>query len=155
MKNNWPRQDFASMAAFYGNVGENQVKLVLPYPMRLAWDTTKTVTRISCHAKVHDSLGTILSAILAHYGSIGEVSKARMDLFGGCLNVRKVRGGNNWSIHSWGAAIDLDPDNNTMTMHRQQASMPSEIIEIFEDEGWASMGHARDYDFMHFQAALV
>ncbi len=153
--NNWPKQDFSSMVAYYGNVGENQTKLVLPYPMCLAWDTTRTVTRITCHAKVHDSLEETLSDILALYGSIEEISKARMNLFGGCLNVRKVRGGSNWSIHSWGTAIDLDPNHNTMNMHRMQAAMPKEVIAIFENAGWVSMGNSRNYDFMHFQAATL
>ncbi|CAH1073183.1 M15 family metallopeptidase [Candidatus Nitrotoga sp. 1052] len=155
MVNNWPRQNFSSMIAFYGNIGENQMRLALPYPMRLAWDTSKTVNSISCHAKVHDSLGKILSDIFALYGSIEEIGKARMDLFGGCLNVRKVRGGTNWSIHSWGTAIDLDPDHNTLTMPRTQATMPKEVITIFANEGWVNMGDSRNYDFMHFQAAML
>lgn len=155
MSNSWPKQDFASMLAYYGNVGESQLKLDLPYPMRLAWDTSKIVTKISCHSKVHDSLGKVLTGILAHYGSVENVQQARMDLFGGCLNVRKIRGGNSWSIHSWGAAIDLDPDHNTMNMHRDQASMPMEVIEIFKSQNWVSMGDARNFDYMHFQAATL
>ena len=156
MTNNWPKQDFSSMVAFYGNVGENQTKLTLPYPMCLAWDTSKTVNSITCHTKVHDSLEKILADIFALYGNnIDEVRKARMDIFGGCLNVRKVRGGTNWSIHSWGTAIDLDPDHNTMTMPRTQATMPIEVITIFENEGWVSMGDSRNYDYMHFQAAIL
>lgn len=155
MANDWPKQDFSSMVAYYGNVGENQAKLILPYPMRLSWDTTKTVNKITCHEKVQDSLGRILAGILSHYGSEDKVREARMDLYGGCLNVRKVRGGSNWSIHSWGTAIDLDPDHNTMAMHREQASMPKEVISIFENEGWVSMGNSRNYDYMHFQAAIL
>lgn len=151
----WPQQDFASMVAFYGNVGEHQTRLALPYPMRLSWAPETTVQRITCHAKVSESLERILSRILTHYGDVGEVRNARMDLFGGCLNVRKVRGGANWSIHSWGAAIDLDPEHNALRMHRQQATMPADVIAIFEAEGWTSMGHARDYDYMHFQAATL
>ncbi len=154
MANNWPKQNYASMIAYYGNVGENQTKLILPYPMRLAWDTSKTVTKITCHQKVHDSLNKILSEILVFYANdLDAVKKARMDLFGGCLNVRKVRGGNSWSIHSWGAAIDLDPEHNTLAMHRDRATMPKDIIDIFVNEGWISMGQSRNYDFMHFQAA--
>jgi hypothetical protein len=155
MANNWPRQDFASMVAYYGNVGDNQTKLELPYPMRLAWDTTKTVKRITCHSKVRDSLGNVLAAIKDYYGNMDDLRIARMDLFGGCLNVRKMRGGDSWSIHSWGCAIDLDPDHNTLTMHRQQASMTVEIMALFEKEGWVSLGHSRDYDYMHFQAARL
>lgn len=151
--NTWPKQDYASMLAFYGNVGENQTQLALPYPMRLAWDTSKTVHKLTCHNKVHDSLGRVLANILAHYGSLEAIQQARMDLFGGCLNVRKVRGGTNWSIHSWGCAIDLDPDHNALNTHRDHATMPPEVIRIFQAEGWLSLGAAKNYDFMHFQAA--
>ena len=78
-----------------------------------------------------------------------------MDLFGGCLNVRRVRGGNSWSIHSWGAAIDLDPEQNSLPMHRERATMPEAVINIFAEENWVSMGRERDFDYMHFQAAML
>lgn len=155
MANTWPKQNFSSMVSYYGNVGENQVSLILPYPMRIAWDMSKTVNKITCHAKVRDSLERVLKGILQHYGSLEKVQAERMDLFGGCLNVRRVRGGSSWSIHSWGAAIDLDPAHNTLAMHRDRASMPKEVIDIFESENWVSMGNARDFDYMHFQAALL
>jgi len=155
MDNIWPKQSFSEMVNFYGNVGENQGKLILPYPMRLAWDTSKTVEKITCHEKVKDSLERVLKGILQHYGSLEKIQEERMDLFGGCLNVRRVRGGNSWSIHSWGSAIDLDPDHNSMAMNRSRASMPQAVIDIFAAENWVSMGQARDFDYMHFQAALL
>ena len=33
------------------------VKIQLPYPMRLAWDTDTTVTTMMCHKLVADKLG--------------------------------------------------------------------------------------------------
>lgn len=143
------------MVGFYGPVGEKQTSLQLPYPMRLSWQTSTVVHRITCHQKVSASLGRVLAAILAHFGSYEAVQAARLDLFGGCLNVRKVRGGDDWSIHSWGAAIDLDPDHNTLKMGRQQATMPQAVIDLFAAEGWTSLGASRNYDFMHFQAAKI
>lgn len=143
------------MREHFGRVGEHQAKLVLPYPMRLAWDLDVTVRRFTCHEKVRDSLGSCLRRILDHYGSIDEVRSAGMDLFGGCLNVRKKRGGSTWSIHSWGAAIDLDPANNKLRWNRERATMPEEIMDIFESEGWTSLGRATDRDYMHFQAATL
>jgi hypothetical protein len=32
-----------------------------------------------------------------------------LDMFGRSLNVRKMRGGTSYSMHSWGIAIDSDP----------------------------------------------
>jgi hypothetical protein len=152
----WPNQNYASMVAFYGKVGENQTSLALPYPMRLAWDTSKTVHKITCHRQVAPSLEKILTNIYTHYDNdLAKVQKDRLDLFGGCLNVRRMRGGNSWSIHSWGTAIDLDPDHNNLQMHRDTATMPDAIIDIFEAEGWVSLGRSRNYDFMHFQAATL
>ena len=151
----WPKQDYDSMIAFYGPIGESQVKLELPYPMRLSWDMSKTVSNIRCHSKVSESLRRVLEGILSHYGTLEKVHLNRMDLFGGCLNVRKIRRGSSWSIHSWGCAIDLDPEHNQLEWGRDKATMPEEIIRIFEDEGWVSLGSARNYDFMHFQAARL
>lgn len=151
----WPKQNYDSMVSFYGSVGENQTKLMLPYPMRLAWQPEKEVKIITCNAKVAESLKKVLEGILQHYGSIEKVQQDRMDLFGGCLNVRKVRGGSSWSIHSWGCAIDLDPEHNQLKYRRDRATMPEKVIEIFEDNGWISLGNVRNYDFMHFQAACL
>lgn len=151
----WPKQNYDSMVSFYGSVGENQTKLMLPYPMRLAWQPEKEVKIITCNAKVAESLKKVLEGILRYYESIEKVQQDRMNLFGGCLNVRKVRGGSSWSIHSWGCAIDLDPEHNQLKYRRDRATMPEKVIEIFEDNGWISLGNARNYDFMHFQAACL
>ena len=62
--NNWPKQTYQSMVNFYGEVGDNQTQLVLPYKMKLAWDTTISVSKITCHAKVAKSLHTIFEQTL-------------------------------------------------------------------------------------------
>jgi peptidoglycan hydrolase-like protein with peptidoglycan-binding domain len=154
----WPKQDYNSMVNFYGPVGENQTKLTLPYPMKLAWDTNTTLTRITCHKKVAKSLYTILENIKKIYGD-KEIKRLRLDLFGGCLNVRKMRGGSAWSTHSWGCAIDLDPDRNQLRWGKDRASFGrpeyKEFLDCFEAEGWVSLLRARNFDAMHMQAALL
>jgi hypothetical protein len=154
----WPKQDFNSMVNFYGPVGENQTKLDLPYPLRLAWAPATQLNRITCHQKVAKSLYTIFEKTKAAYGE-KDISLLKLDLFGGCLNVRRMRGGRAWSIHSWGAAVDLDPDNNQLKWGKDRATFAkqeyNEFWKIVESEGWVSLGRARNYDWMHFQAALL
>jgi len=154
----WPKQDYKSMVEFYGPVGENQTKLSLPYPMKLAWDTKITVTRITCHKKCTESFYNIFEKTLKHYGQ-KEITRLKLDMFGGCLNVRRIRGGTNWSTHSWGCACDIDPDRNQLKWGKDKAEMAKSIYEPFwrfvEEEGAISLGRARNYDFQHFQFAKL
>lgn len=153
-KANWPRE--SEVGAFFGDIGQNQTKLVFPYPMRLAWDTDAVVKSTSCHKKVHDAAHRVLSKVLAHYGSDG-VRELRLDLFGGCLNVRKKRGGSAWSMHAWGIAFDFDPDRNRLKWGRDKAAFARREYEkwfdFWEEEGAISLGRSRNRDWMHIQFA--
>lgn len=152
----WPKQ--SEVPEFYGEVGQHQVKLVLPYPMKLAWNTRSVVKSFSCHEKVHDAMATIFEATLAHYGNEG-IQQLRLDLFGGCLNVRRMRGGRAMSMHSWGIAVDLDPERNQLKWGRDRAAFAKSdytaFWEIVEGQGATSLGRARNYDWMHLQFAYL
>ena len=154
----WPKQDYTSMVNFYGPIGENQTQLDVPYKLKLAWAPSTTLRKITCNERVAKSLYTILENTLKTYGE-KEIVKLRLDLFGGCLNVRKMRGGSAWSIHSWGAAIDLDPDNNQLKWGKDRASFAKPIYDDFwkivEVEGWVSLLKERNMDAMHIQAARL
>jgi hypothetical protein len=152
----WPRQ--AECEAFYGPVGTNQTILRLPYQMRLAWDPSVRISRFSCHQKVHDAFLGVFNETLSHYGE-ARIEELRLDLFGGCLNVRKMRAGSQMSMHSWGIAIDLDPERNALRMSKQDASFArpeyAPFWRIVEKQGLVSLGRVRDFDWMHFQAARL
>lgn len=154
--NFWPRQTYEDMCIFYGPVGENQTSLILPYTLKLAWDHNTEIRKLTCHKKVAESLYNIFERALKAYGK-AEIKKLRLDIFGGCLNVRKMRGGSSWSIHSWGAAVDLDPDNNQLRWGQDKATFArkeyNEFWKIVENQGWTSLGRTKNYDWMHFQAA--
>lgn len=152
----WPKQ--SGVTAFYGSVGTNQTRLTFPYPMRLAWAKSTIVNGTSCHKKVEPAMRRIFERTLAHYGH-DQIKRLGLDLFGGCLNVRKMRGGSSWSMHSWGIAIDLDPERNQLKWGKDRASFAKPIYDAFwsfvEAEGAVSLGRARNYDFMHFQFARL
>ena len=152
----WPWQ--SGVSSFFGGVGENQTKLTLPFPMVLAWDPGKKVHSYSCHTKVKPHMERIWNRTLEHYG-YEKIKELRIHYFGGCLNIRKMRGGSSWSIHSWGAAVDLDPDNNQLKWSSPKAKFSKKEYEQFwkivEAEGWTSLGRKRNFDWMHFQAAYL
>lgn len=155
---NWPVQYTPGFDAFYGARGSDLVRIQLPYSMKLAWDTATPVNSFSCHAKVSDSLLLVLTNVLNYYG-IAEIRRLRLDLWGGCYNERQIRGGNRWSMHSWGIAVDFDPSRNKLEWGRDKASFAGPDYykwwEFWEQEGWVSLGRMRNFDWMHVQAAKL
>lgn len=152
----WPKQ--ADCMTYYGGVGLFQSKLALPFPMRLAWDKNVIVNKITVHEKVHDSAARVFAKIAARYNE-AQRKDMGLDLFGGSLNVRKMRGGNSYSMHSWGIAIDFDPERNQLKWGRDKARLAKPDAEDFwgfwEAEGWVSLGRSRNFDWMHVQAARL
>ena len=153
--NNWPKSDETSLVSFYGNRGENQVRVQLPYPHRLAWDKRIIINSFYCHEKVQESIFGILTKVLNHYGQ-DEIRNLGLDLWGGCLNERKMRGGSKWSTHSWGIALDYNPDFNRLKWGREKAVFAKTEYDkwwqFWENEGWISLGRTKNYDWMHIQA---
>jgi len=157
--NDWPSQrPEENLDKFYGPVGENQTRIALPYPHKLAWKPAEIVHSYLCHEKVHDSLFRVLTRVVDSYGP-GEISRLRLDLWGGCLNVRKKRGGTTYSLHSWGIAVDYDPNHNQLKWGRDRAVFAKPEYDtwwrLWEEEGWLSLGRSRNFDWMHVQAATL
>ena len=149
----------AQIIAKYGQPGDpdNITTLVLPYPMRIAWDTSKTVTKIQCHKLIKDRLEKVFNDLLAHYG-YDKIKELGIDLFGGCLNVRKKRGSKSkWSTHAWAIAIDLDTDRNGLKVKWDDSQFAKPeykpMMDIFYKHGFENQGKELGFDAMHFQTA--
>lgn len=126
--------------------------------MVLAWDRSQRVRKMTLHTKVAASASRILTRVAGIY-SLQEREALGLNIFGGSLNVRKMRGGSSYSMHSWGIAIDFDPDRNALNTKAPQARLSHQdavpFWEEWEKEGWLSLGRARNYDWMHIQAARL
>ena len=134
--------------------GTNLTTVTLPYPMRIAWDTKTTTTKLRCHKLVADKFIAVFKEILEVYG-LPKIQELGIDLYGGCFNFRKMRGGSEWSKHAFGIAIDLDPARNTLKESHKTARFArpeyKQMIDIFEKHGFLSLGRLHDYDWMHFE----
>lgn len=152
----WPHE--SGVPAYYGAMGKHLKTLDLPYPMRLSWDLKTQIKRFSIHEKCHASAARCFARIAETFDA-KQRADLGIDIFGGCLSApRKKRGGSTWSTHSWGIAIDFDPVRNALKTRAPHArlSKPDAVPfwEIWESEGWYSLGRREGFDWMHAQAAL-
>ncbi|MEM1405767.1 MAG: M15 family peptidase [Bacteroidota bacterium] len=158
--NQWPKQYSDEFYDFYGTMGDetNLTSVDLPYKHYLSWDTSKSISRLKCHKKVASSVVRVLEQVLDTYG-IDEIKRQKLDNWGGCFNVRSIRGGRKPSMHSWGIAMDYYPSKNQLRWGSDRAvfarSEYNKWWEIWESEGWVSLGRARNFDWMHVQAAKI
>lgn len=156
-KTDWP--NYSELQSFYGNRGENTVLVKCPYKLYLDWDRGKSVKGITIHEKCAPSLTRILAAVHKEYGD-EKIAALNLDKFGGSLNVRLMRGSTTkWSTHSWAAAIDWWPSKNQWKwgMDRARLAGPEydAFWDIWEAEGWVSLGRTRNFDWMHVQAVSL
>lgn len=156
--NGWPLDNVSALDAFYGPKAKNLVTYEVPYLLKLAWPPYSNVSRITSHRLVKDSVLRILTQVKSVYG-MAEIERLRLNMYGGCFADRPIRGGTRPSTHAWGIALDFDPDNNQLKWGRDKAHFARPEYhrwwEIWEAEGWVSLGRTRNYDWMHVQAAKI
>lgn len=70
----------------------------------------------------------------------------------GCFNIRKIRGGNLMSLHSWGIAVDVNAFENGLG---RTPKLSAEFVKCFTDAGFDWGGNWRRRDGMHFQLAKI
>jgi D-alanyl-D-alanine carboxypeptidase len=118
----------------------------LPWPLALSWNPDVTVTRIT----VHKFLVPTFEQVFAQIGAAGLQNKVTK--LGGAFSFRQQRTGSKLSTHSWGIAIDLNPETN------QQGTVGDidlGVMTIFQDNGfeWGGTWSPQRRDPMHFQFA--
>lgn len=148
----------AQIRAKYGAPGDNKnfVTIELPYPMRVAWDLKTSITKMMCHKLVATNFKAAFAEILATYG-LAKIQQLGIDLYGGCYNFRQMRGGSDWSRHSWAIALDLDAERNQLKWGKDKAQFAKpeykDLIDIMYKHGFLNLGVEKNYDFMHFEIA--
>jgi hypothetical protein len=116
----------------------------LPFSILLSWDRSKMVQSLYCHKKMVDILSEVFGVIE------NEGLKEKIKTYGGCFNFRSKRASNKLSTHSWGIAVDLNPETNPQG---KPGNMDLGVVEVFRRFGfkWGGDWSGTSKDPMHFQ----
>jgi hypothetical protein len=142
--------------SIFGKAGDdrNLITVTMPYSRRIAWDLKALTNKMQCHKLVAPVFQKIHTEILEHYG-IEEIKRLEIDIFGGCYNFRKMRGGSDWSRHSWGIAEDLNPIKNGLKMTWKNSQFFKQeykpMIDIYYKNGFINQGKEKGFDAMHWE----
>lgn len=171
--NNWPRQsEVLANTSVYGNPrgrnglasptweAANLTYVKAPFAMFFAGQ------RLTKGCKVHKHCAPSLKKIFTNLMDAANSNQEELDywgvtIYGGGHVFRLMRGGSKLSMHSYGCAIDLDPERNAMYDKTPRfANFPS-VLSSFRAEGWTwggdwngngSSADERMADGMHWQA---
>ncbi len=124
--------------------GDFLARLGLPFPLRLSWQPSQTITQLTCHRRMAGVFSSVFDSIQ------DRGLQDRITTFGGCFAFPPQRTGNKLSTHSWGIAIDLNPESNPQG---SAGNMDAELIDIFRRAGfeWGGDWQGKTRDPMHFQ----
>ncbi len=154
----FPVETDAALREYYGPPCDVPlVNVPCPWELRLDWDLATRTQSIAIHERLAESLGEILEAAYLIYGLEG-IRRYGLDRYGGSYNCRKKRGSSEaWSTHAWGIAIDWYPSANQQSWDTARASLAHPDLdpwwELWEREGWLSLGRSENRDWMHLQGA--
>ncbi len=149
----WPHDDTASKNAFYGDFHSkawgtlNLIHITAPFQMRYEG---RPIASILVHRKIAPALRVIFNEVWDKVGRNQKaVDETGISDYGGCFNIRRIVGSDNWSNHSWACAIDLSPGTNGFNMH---TTLSQTVIDAFKRQGalWGGDYKGRK-DPMHFE----
>lgn len=156
----FPKQSQAT--AFFGQPGpaieREIVNVEIPLPLRIDFSLSQQRRHLRLHRKCADSARGAMEQTVRHYGE-EQWRKLGLDRFAGDYVHRNIRGGTSWSQHAYAAALDFYAGPNGLTTRCPQALFCKDdyeaFFDIWEANGWTSLGRAIGRDWMHVQALGV
>lgn len=151
----WPKDTTKEKMAFYGDFRKpswqeaNLTRLLLPFTIRYEG---KVMTKgILLHRKIKNATMLAMTEVWDEVGRGQKaIDKIGLGTFGGCFNIRKIAGSDNWSNHSWACALDFDPAHNGF--NTGHGTMSPIVVNAFKAQGalWGGDYKGRT-DPMHFE----
>ncbi len=146
--------------------GANIRKIAPPDGWELYYQADTSLVRVSgirLHRLLEDSFHAALDDAWDYArqqlgnGASGDAIRSwlhlmRLDQHGGGFNFRKITGGKGLSLHSYGIAIDWDPDHNPRRKPLTR-TLPDWWYDIWKSHGWFDGRKFATPDPMHIQFA--
>lgn len=144
----------------YGMPGKNQSRYMtiwyVPEDIRRSFADVKFSAagtigfpkKIFCHKLIASALEKGLRLIITS-GLTKELHS-----WDGCLQIRAMRLSNSFSLHSWGAAFDINAAEN---MQGKKVTLSPLLAQCFKDVGliWGGDFSGKSKDGMHFQLSSI
>jgi len=115
--------------------------------LKPAWNN-KTLTQILTSSDIADQLRSAMNEI--GFWSVGhDYSPSSYLWCAGSYNHRKVRGREEYSVHAWGLAVDINPH---LAPFHKPSHQPNYIVKIMKKHGflWGGNYKIKYMDGMHF-----
>src|SRR5512143_336902 len=149
----WPHDDTESLTAFYGRPGTQSNLVLVKPPWRMTYEG-RPIKGVQIHRKCAESLKRVFDDIAEQVDNDWSQLPPGAVKFSGSYNYRRIRGSSRVSTHAFGAAVDLDAEDNPMNSRGDKGTMSPIVINAFKREGWFWGGDFKSRkDPMHFQAA--
>lgn len=152
--NIWPHDNTADKIAFYGDFQKknwgNEFLIRIHPPFAIFYEKKPMPLGVLVNKNCAVAMQAAFAEIWEHCGhDQKQVDKAGASDYGGCFNIRRIAGSNNWSNHSWACAIDLSPGSNGFNM---KSTLSNVVIDAFKGQGarWGGDYKGRK-DPMHFE----
>lgn len=152
--NQWPHDNTAAKNAFYGNFNDKSWASIyltrIHPPFMMYYEKKPMPTGVLLNKNCAIAMMAAFNEIWENcHHDQAQVDKAGASDYGGCFNIRKIAGSNNYSNHSWACAIDLSPGSNGFNM---KSTLSNIVIDAFKRQGarWGGDYRGRK-DPMHME----
>jgi hypothetical protein len=122
-------------------------------PCMVLWDVPTELEIGIIPKKIYCNRDLVLPLKNAFENLIERGFVNELKTYDGCFNIRKKRGLNSMSLHSWGIAIDVNAFENGLG---KQPKLSAGFVKCFTDANfdWGGNWTSR-FDGMHFQLASI
>lgn len=124
-----------------------------PSPWLVVWNVPDNLCRGKIPKRIYCNTDLIAPISLAFHNLIERGFVSELKTWDGCFNIRPmVVGSGNYSLHSWGVAIDVNAKDNP---YNGPVSLSDGFVRCFTEAGFDWGGNFQRKDGMHFQIAKI